>query len=259
VLDYRWFLPALALRAVRRRYRRTILGWPWLVIRPLSGALAGALLFAGVLGVQTGRVPYLLFFAVGSAAWSLVSVGLLWCTRSLEVNRRLLRTAYFPRLLLPVSHLAPALLEFAIFFLVAVAVGIYYAAVGEYPLPPPTDLLYLPVAVLYGCLLVLALGLWTSVLGARNRDLRFSLGYVTQAWMFVTPVIYPLTAVPGAWRFVVTCNPATLLVVLLRQAMLGTHELEPAMAVSGLVALLPLLLGGFWFFTRAPITSLDEV
>lgn len=259
VLAYRWFLPALALRAVRRRYRRTILGWPWLVVRPLAGALAGALLFAGVLGVETGRVPYLLFFAVGLTAWSIINVGLLWCTRSLEVNRRLLRTTYFPRLLLPISHLVPALVEFVVFFLVALAIAVYYATVGDYPLPGPEGLPYVLLALLYGCLLVLGLGLWTSVLGARNRDLRFSLSYVTQAWLFLTPVIYPLSAVPESWRAVVTWNPATLLVVLFREGALGTDELEPAMVVSGLVVLVPLLLSGLWFFSRAPITSLDEV
>lgn len=256
---YGWFLPALALKAVRRRYRRTLLGWPWLVLRPLAGALAGALLFAGVLGVETGAVPYLLFFTVGLAAWSIVNVGLMWVTRSLEVNRRLLRTTYFPRLLLPLSHLAPALLEFAVFCAVALAVGAYYAASGQYSLPSAAGAPLVVGAVAYGCLLVLAIGLWTSVLGARNRDLRFSLGYITQAWLFVTPVIYPLAAVPESWQTLVSLNPATLLVVAFRDGALGTDELQPVMVLSGAAFLVPVLLGGLWFFTRSTVTALDQV
>jgi lipopolysaccharide transport system permease protein len=259
VLEYAYFLPTLALEALRRRYRRTLLGWPWLIVRPLATALAGTLLFAGILGVQTDPVPYVLFFSVGMAAWSLVAVGVLWCTRSLEINRRLLGTLYFPRSLLPVSHLAPALVEFAVFFAVAIALVAGFAAFDRYPLPDPASIVYLVLALGYGLALVLAIGWWTAVLGARNRDLRLSLAFVTQGWLYATPVIYPLSAVPEDWRWAVSVNPATLLVVLFRRAVLGQGEVQTTMVVSAVALVIPLFVGGLWFFHRSRVTELRRV
>jgi lipopolysaccharide transport system permease protein len=256
--SYRALMWPLALQAIRRRYRRTLLGWPWLVIRPLIAAVAGSILFAGVLGVETGP-PYLLFFAVSMAAWSLLNVGLPWCTRSLEMNRRLLETVYFPRLLLPVTHLVPAIVEFAVFVVVALLVACYFLLAGGYSLPPPTSLLYAVGATVYGLSLVLAIGLWTCILGARNRDLRFSLPYIVQVWLFATPVVYPITAVPADWRAVISANPATLLVSMFRRGFFEQEQITQPMVVGGFGVTVPLLLGGFWFFHRARVTTLEPV
>lgn len=260
LVEYSPFLVLFARDAARRRWRRTRLGWPWLVVRPLVGALAGTVLFSNLLGVDAGPLPYLLFYAAGLAAWTLLDVGLLWCTRSLEINRRLLQNVYFPRIFLPVTHIYPALIEFSVYLAVLLGmIGYYVAVYGSSAHPSLSSLPFLVLAVLYAVTLVIGLGLWTSVLGAHNRDLRFSLRYVTQLWMLGTPIIYPLELVPQRWRILVEANPATALVVMFRKGVLGVGELSMLMVLSATVVLTVTVASGLWFFHRAPVTSLNRV
>lgn len=248
-----------AREAVKRRYQRTILGWAWLFIRPLAAVAAAAILFGRVLQVDPGPVPYFLFFLTGFAIWSFFDFGLMWVTRSLEINRRLLKKVYFPRLLLPLSHLGPPLFELGIYLVILVLTLLFYRLThGTLYLADGAAPLLALLAIPYVAALALGIGLWTSVLGAVNRDLRFTLRYVLQFWFYLTPVIYPLTRLDGTLRVIAELNPMTFPVTLMLSG-IGIGAVPSTSIVSGLVVCVVAVVSGLWFFHSNEATSLDRL
>jgi lipopolysaccharide transport system permease protein len=245
--------------AVSRVYKRTVLGVAWLFIRPLATVAIGALFFGGVLGVKTDGVPYFLFFLIGISVWHLFDSSLMWATRSLEANRRLLKKVYFPRLVLPVSHLAPALVDFGIFFLlIIITFGFYYIDRGNLYITNPATLLSVPVSVLLCIMTALSIGFWTSVLGVNVRDVRFVLRYVLQIWLLCTPVIYPLSTVPEEWRWIMMINPMTGIVEAYRYGWFGVGALDMQLLGVSIGVMLCLFVTGLIFFLRQEAQAIDR-
>ena len=259
VWKYRRLLRFFAARALQKMYRRTVLGRFWLIIRPLAPLLVATLIFGNVLSIQTG-IPFPLFFITGMTCWSLFTKTLQWVTRSLELNRKVLKRLYFPRLILPVSMTAPAWLELLLFLAFMIGVGVYYSlrdGVSYFIWSP--RLFVAPMALLLSCLFALGIGLWTSVLGAGARDVRFTLNYVLDAWLYFTPVIYPISFVPEEWHWLLALNPMATLVEAFKWSTLGLGRLDlPSVAVSlGIIA--ATLGGGLWYFNRAEAASIDKL
>jgi lipopolysaccharide transport system permease protein len=257
---YRHLIRFFGGRTLAKTYRRTVLGWLWVFIRPLVTVSVSAAVFHGIVGIETGKTPYFLFFLVGMTCWSLFESALTWTTRSLELNRRLLKKQYVPRLVLPIACLAPALAELCINLGVILLTTIYYgvtAGTTYVTLGPATGFAFL--AIVLGCGLALAIGLWTSVLAAKARDVRFLLGYVLQPWFFVTPVIYPLTSVPERWRWLAELNPLTTIVELFRLGVLG-EGVASAPHVAGVIGtVVVVMLLGLTFFDRTESATVEEI
>jgi len=258
---YRGLLRFFALRSLEKIVGRTVLGKWWLVLRPSVEVGTAVLIFAGILGAKSsGRVPYVVMFIAGATCWRLFENSALWSTRSLELNRKLLGKVYFPRMLLPVASLAPAIVEFLFYlgFLV-VAIAIASALDGYMYLRTDAGLLLAPVALGMGLMLAVGIGLFTSVLGASARDIRFSLGYVLGFWYFLTPVIYPLEQVPPRMRWLVELNPMTPIVELFKWAVLDAGQVRPVgLAVSaGLIVCV--WAAGLRFFSRYEAEAVDRI
>ncbi len=247
-------------RTLAKTYRRTVLGWLWVLIRPLVTVSVSAAVFHGIVGIEAGKTPYFLFFLVGMTCWSLFESALTWTTRSLELNRRLLKKQYVPRLVLPVASLAPALAELGINLGMIALTAMYFrvtAGAMYVVLGPTTGFALLALALCCG--LALAIGLWTSVLAAKARDVRFLLAYVLQPLFFVTPVIYPLTSVPERWRWLVELNPLTTIVELFRRGLLG-EGLTSALHVVGVIAIVAvIMLLGLVFFDRTESATVEGI
>ena len=154
-------------------YRRTKLGWLWLFLRVSAPVGINSLIFGGLLGVNSSGPPYFLFFVCGSATWILFERSLLVVTRSLERNRKLVTKVYFPRLILPLSSVAPGLLYLAIMLLVMIVTVFYHRhRSGVWYITLRPELLVSVAAVFFALIFTVAVGLWTSVLQARYRDIR---------------------------------------------------------------------------------------
>ncbi len=258
VWRYRRLLRFFASRALQKLYARTLLGWSWILIRPLFPLLVNTFVFSGVLAVSAGDVPYFLFLVVGTAPWDLFQGIVMWGTRSLELNRGLLARIYIPRLLLPVAMGAPALLNFAIYL------GVIVAAIGYYRVT--RGVLYLnPVALgwaLQACLLAWLLGLgialWTSVPALIARDVRFTLGYVLGFWVFLTPVMYPLSSVPEKYRWLIALNPLTPAVESFKFGVLGIGMIDTRSLLIAWGSTCVVLGSGLLFFMRAERTAADK-
>ena len=256
----RALLPYFARRYLEKLYVRTWLGWLWIPLRPILDIGSRVLIFGSLLGAPSDGVPYLLFFVIGTSTWTLFSESAIWGTRSIEMNRRFLRRLYLPRLTLLLAALAPSALRFAMYMVIALVAFAYYGLVeGELYLELQAETLLLPAGLLLAVLLALSLACWTSVYGAYARDVRFGMGYALSFWYFLTPVIYPLSAVPENLRTLASLNPMTTPIEMVRLGVFGKGEvLASGLASTGLVIL---VIGGLglWFFDRSEARALDSV
>lgn len=248
----RWLVPYFGLRMVEKRYARTFLGWLWIPLRPVLDLAGRALLFGGLLGVDSGDRPYLVFFAIGMASWYLFERTAFWGTRSLELNRAFFRRVQVPRLTAVVGAVIPAAVDFAIYAAIAAIVlgyhwlvdGVLYAGTGM------TTLLVVPGLALL-VLLGLAVALWTSPAGAHARDIRFTIGYVLAFVFVITPVIYPISVVPDRYRPLAELNPITAPIETVKYALLATAPPTATSLVSTAIAIVVVGVGGLWTFGRA--------
>jgi lipopolysaccharide transport system permease protein len=260
VWQYRRMFVFFGRRAVAKLYRKTVLGVAWIFLRPLIPLLVRVFLFGALLRVgSTGDVPYFLFLAVGTTAWDLFASSVMWATRSLELNGGILTRVYVPRLILPLSTMVPGLIYFSIHIGVIVCALVYYRVTGGVWHFDGTWLVVAPVAVVLIIVFAFAIGLFTSVLGAEARDVRFGLGYVLEFWIYLTPVVYPLAIVPGGAQWALMLNPMAVLVVAFRGAILGGEGPSPMAWVSAIGIIGVLLAAGLMFFQRAEAEAVDSL
>lgn len=257
---HRGLLRFFATRAIDKVARRTILGRLWLLLRPLLDVASRVLIFGGLLGIPSNGIPYFLFFLAGMTVWAFFEQTLIWATRSLELNRKLLQKVYFPRILLPIASSAPALYQLGVYFtLLALAIVVISVSDATMYLQLDLQLLAAIGAVFLAGALALAIGIWTSVLGANVRDVRYSLLYVLGFWFFVTPVIYPLSLVPEGYRTLAQVNPMTPIVELFRMSLFDAGQVASWSLAGTVVLIFVLGLSGLWYFGRAESAAVDRL
>jgi lipopolysaccharide transport system permease protein len=212
-------------RFVQKRISRTFFGYLWLFLPVVLPLLMGALVFGGILDVQTPGVPYFLFFIVALSAWTVFATTAYWATRSLELTRSEIRRLYVPRLIPLVAAATIPLLTLAVFMVILACATVFYVlARGDFYLDLGLSTLLAPVAIAMLLVFALACGLWFSPLAPRARDVRRLAGTVLGVWYFLTPVIYPIDEIPDGWRFLASLNPVTAPVELFKQGLIGTGE-----------------------------------
>jgi lipopolysaccharide transport system permease protein len=239
---------------------RSRLGVLWIPLRPLLTVATRALVFGGVLNAPSEGLPYFLFFLTGMAVWDVFDRTLFWATRSIELNARLLRKMYFPRLLLPASALVPAALDFAVYcVLVVLAIAGFSIADGHGYLQVAPALLIAAAGLVLIAAMAVGFGLLLSVLGAFTRDVRFSLSYVLGFWFFLTPVVYPVSAIPAAFRDLAAMNPLSAPIEMVRNGLYGTGQVQPGAVVVACVTAAVALAIGFLFFSRWESESIDSL
>lgn len=248
-----------ASRALEKNYTRTKLGWGWLVIRPVMDILAKTIVFGGVLKVPSAGVPYLLFYLVGSSAWRVFDRGVYWGTRGIELNRKLIERLYFPRLLLPAAALIPALFEFGVYVVLTLAaVGYYWVAKGHLYLSGGLPLLVGFAGLFLLVLFAGSITLWTSVWGREYRDVRFTMRYVLEFWFFVTPILYPLSAVPSDVRFLAIANPVTSLVEMMKWGFVDAGDVHALWVLWSIGCICVSIGCGLWYFRRYELSFTRE-
>jgi lipopolysaccharide transport system permease protein len=263
VWAYRRLFSYFGKRSVQRRYRNTVLGPAWLIIRPVLPIAIRTLVFGGVLGVDSPGVPYFLFTMVGSSVWDLFSGCLMWSTRSLQMNRGFIGRLYFPRVIVPAATMALALVNFLIMLgIMGVALAYYYYKDGQLYLAGPSHLPWALAAVVMAVTLAFSVGLWTSPIGAQYRDVRFTLSYILEFWSLLTPVMYPLShmlsRLPPKYHWVVFLNPLAGVVQAFKWGFLGIEELNVTAFVVDVFLTLLVLLSGLWYFSRVEGQAIDR-
>jgi lipopolysaccharide transport system permease protein len=185
---------------------------------------------------------------------------MLWVTQSLEAAKGLIKKVYFPRIIAPIAAVAPALAEFAsMFTLLVLACVVYWIKDGTFYLRIGFGMLAGVIAVFLTCFFVVAVGLWTSVLQIRHKDVRYSVRYMNQFWNYATPVIYPMSQVPAKYRFLMYLNPMAPLVEMYKWGMLGIGQF-PAKELACAMVIISIVFGaGLVFFNRSEAASIDKL
>lgn len=251
--EYRDLLYFLVWRDIKVRYKQTALGAAWAILQPLLATIVFSIFFGRLAKVPSDGIPYPVFAYVGFLPWQLFAYSLTESTNSLVTNQNLIRKVYFPRLLVPLSAVLAGLVDFAIAFMVLLALLLKYGIV------PKASIVVLPVFLLLAVASALAVGLWLSALNVQYRDVRYTIPFLTQLWMFATPVVYPSSLIPARWRSLYGLNPMAGVVEGFRWAMLGKSG-NPGLLiwVSAAVVVL-MLIGGLIYFRRMESTFADIV
>ena len=251
--------PQLGWRVLVKRIWGTKLGAGWLVLRPLMDTLGKALLFGALLGVAApGGVPYFIFVLAGLIAWRLFDRIVLYATRSFDIYRKVMREIDFPLLLVPLSSAAYPVVEVTVYVGVFVGALLFYLALdGQFYLDIGVHSLLVPaglaILVASGC----GLGFWTSVLHGKARDTRLVMRYVLELWLYLTPVIYPLGAIPPAYQVLASSNPLTAPVEMVKLGLLGIGRVGLYPAIWSVAFAMIAVVSGLWFFSREARSSVD--
>ncbi|MFL5340334.1 MAG: ABC transporter permease [Gemmataceae bacterium] len=254
---YRELLFFLAWRDVKLRYKQTALGVAWAVLQPLATMLVFSIFFGKLGGMKSDGVPYPLFVLTALLPWQLFAYSLTQASNSLVSEQRLITKVYFPRLIVPFSSVLAGLADFVVTFVLLIGLLAWYAVQGRLSWPG-WPLLTLPLFVLLSVATALSVGLWLSALNVKYRDFRYTLPFLTQFWLFATPVAYPSSIVPEPYRALYGLNPMAGVVEGFRWLLLGTSPPGPLMAVS-VVVVIVLLAGGLFYFRRLERTFADIV
>ncbi len=253
VWRYRELVYFLTWRDIKVRYKQTFLGAAWAILQPFLTMVVFTLFFGRLAHIPSDNVPYPIFSYAALLPWQLFSKALNDAGRSLVANRNMLTKVYFPRLVIPLASLLGGVVDFGIAFLVLLAMMAYYG------IAPTARVWALVPFLLLALITALGVGLWLSALNVLYRDVGYTLPFLTQAWMFITPIAYSSTLVPPKWRLLYALNPMAGVVNGFRWALLGTPTgPDASLAVSTAVAFL-LLVSGLYFFRRMERQFADRV
>jgi lipopolysaccharide transport system permease protein len=250
---YRELLWFLAWRDIKVRYKQTVLGIGWAVLQPLFMMIVSSVIFGGLGKIPSGELPYPLFALCALLPWQLFAYALTQASNSVVAEQNLITKVYFPRLIIPLASILSALADFAIAFVLLLAMMAYYGAV------PGWEVVTLPFFVLLALAAALAVGLWLSALNVQYRDFRYTITFLTQFWFFATPVVYPSSLIPEKWRLLYGLNPMAGVVEGFRWALLGKAEPPGPMLGVSVLSVAVLLVGGLYYFRRMERSFADVV
>jgi lipopolysaccharide transport system permease protein len=240
---YRELLFILTWRDIKVRYKQTVLGAAWAVIQPLATMVVFSMFFGQVAGLSSGEVQYPLFVFAGLLPWFFFSNAITSASQSVVGSQSLVTKVYFPRLLIPVAAVGAPVVDFAIAFIILLAMMFGYGVM------PGWNMLLAPLIALGLLVAALGVGILLSALTVAYRDFRYVVPFMVQLWMFATPAIYmdPETAIGPRGRALLPLNPAYGLIANFRAAILGGGIDWYSLAVSGAVGLGLLVVGCLYF------------
>ncbi len=258
---YRELVYFMIWRDIKVRYKQTALGAAWAIIQPFFTMVVFTLFFGKLAKVPSDNVPYPIFSYAGLLPWGLFTKALSDAGRSMISNRSMITKIYFPRLVIPIASVLAGVVDFAIAILVLFGMMIYYNTLpnGNYHVVPTAAIWTLPLFLLLSLVTALGVGLWLSALNVIYRDINYILPFITQFWLFITPIAYPSSMIPEKWRLLYALNPMTGVVEGFRWALLGTETAPgPMLAVSSTIAVL-VLISGLFYFRRMERTFADQI
>ena len=242
IWDYRELLYFLIWRDIKVRYKQTALGASWAIIQPFFTMVVFSLFFGHLGKMPSDGIPYPLFSFAALVPWAFFANGLSQSSNSLVGSAHLITKVYFPRLVIPLASAFSGVVDFLIAFAVLIVLMVYY---GMFP---SLNIVWLPLFILLAMVTSLGVGLWLSALNVKYRDVRYVVPFVTQIWLFVTPIAYPSSLLQEPWHTLYGLNPMVGVVEGFRWALLNTNTRPgPMIAVSSVAALLILVTGAFYF------------
>ena len=266
VWRYRDLFLTMVWRDISARYRQSLVGIGWVVVKPIVSMVIFAFIFGRVAGIKSDGTPYPLFAFTALLPWMYFSGALSSATMSVVSTGSLLKKVYFPRLLLPLIGITVSLIELLIqLVILAVLIAGYHlaapigadGAVWRFDLSP--RLLMAPALVLICMATALAVGLWLTALNVKYRDIGQAVPFLTQAWMWLSPIVYPSSLVPEHLRMVYGLNPMVGVIEGFRWSLLGSPAPDWTMVIVSGVVVVALLVSGLFFFQRTEASFADVI
>jgi len=240
---YRELITSFTLRDIKLRYKQTGLGIAWAVLQPVLTMVIFTVFFGGLAKIPSDGVPYPLFVLAALLPWTLFAEGLTRSTTSMVTNANIMTKVYFPRLIMPLSSIISPLVDFAVSFIILIAMMVYYGFV------PTLNILFLPVFLLLALATALGVGLWLSALNVKYRDFQYTVPFLIQIGMFASPVVYASSLVPESLRVWYGLNPMAGVIEGFRWALLGSGA-PSAMVLVSVGMVIVLLVSGMFYFRR---------
>jgi len=250
---FRELLFFLMWRDVKVRYRQTALGVGWAVLQPLAAMAVFALFFGRLAGVPSDGIAYPAFVYVALVPWTYVATAVGAGAPALVTNQNLVAKVYFPRLLIPIAAVGTPLVDMVI------ALALAIVLVGAYGLWPREALLVLPAFTMLAIGAALGATLWLSAITVKYRDVRYTLPFLLQLWLFLSPVAYPSSLVPEPWRVLYAMNPMATVIDGFRWALLGTAPPHPVLLAATTVTVVTIVMTGLWYFRRVERAFADII
>ncbi len=251
--EYRELVYFLIWRDLKVRYKQTVIGATWAIFQPLMTTGIFTVIFGEFAKIPSDGLPYPIFVFTALLCWNYFASALNRATGSVVNEAHLISKVYFPRLIIPLAGVVSGLVDFAIAFVVLLGMMVWFGIV------PTWGALALPLFLLLALMTALAVGLWLSALNARYRDVGHTIPFLTQFWMFASPVFYPVSLVPEKWRLLYSLNPMAGVIEGFRWALLGKESPDFGVMAASATVVIVLLVGGLAFFKRMERTFADVV
>jgi lipopolysaccharide transport system permease protein len=251
--EYRELLYFLIWRDIKVRYKQTALGAAWAIIQPFFTMVVFSLFFGRLAKVPSDGIPYPVFSYAALVPWTFFAHGLAQSSDSLVGSANLIRKVYFPRLVIPIGTVCAGVVDFSLAFVMLLMM------MGYFHIVPTANVIWLPLLLLLALSAALGVGLWLSALNVKYRDVRYVVPFITQFWMFATPIAYPSSLLEEPWRTIYGLNPMVGVVEGFRWALLGTTTAPGPIVLVSALASAGILIGGAFYFRRMEKTFADTV
>jgi len=240
--QYRDLFYFLVTRDIKVKYKQTVLGGLWAIIQPFFSMVVFTLFFGKLAKIPSDGIPYPIFNYTAMIAWTYFATSITGSSNSLVGNTNLISKVYFPRLIIPLSPVLAGLLDFFIAFVVLIGMMFYFH------LHPTVMILLTPFLVILMMLTSSGIGMFLAAMNAKYRDIKFTIPFLVQLWMFASPIVYPASMIPEKYRLIYALNPMTGIIEGFRSALLGKMAFPTSMiTISAVVSLIIFICGLFYF------------
>lgn len=251
--QFRELLYFLSWRDIKVRYKQTALGASWAIIQPFMTMVVFSVFFGKLAKMPSDGIPYPIFAFAALVPWTFFSNGLTQSGNSLVQSAGMLKKVYFPRLIVPASSVLSGIVDFVFAFAVLLGMMLWYG------IAPTANVVWLPLMLMLAFGTAFGVGLWLSAMNVQFRDVRYTIPFITQFWLFATPIAYPSSLLSEPWRTVYGINPMVGVVEGFRWALLGTDTAPGPVIVVSVVTMLTILIAGLFYFRRMENTFADVV
>jgi len=258
IFRYRYLIYMFVKRDFVTLYKQTILGPLWYIIQPLVNSVIFTIIFGKVAKIPTDGTPPFLFYMAGTVVWSYFSTCLTQTSNTFVSNRDIFGKVYFPRMTVPISIVIASIFQFIIQFAIFLGFLFYFWYQGA-EIFVSKSAFALPLILIQMGILGLGVGILISSLVTKYRDLTFAMTFAVQIWMYITPVVYPLTEVPERYRSLYVLNPMVSIVETFREAFLGVSSIEQKHIIISVLVTLCIFGIGVVMFSRIEKTFMDTV
>lgn len=258
VWNYRDLIILFTKRSFKVTYKQTILGPAWLFINPILSSFVYYIIFNRIAGLGTDGVPQMLFYLASNAIWTFFSTCVTTNATTFTANAGVFGKVYFPRLTMPISSVLSSVVQFGIQMIIVVILFVIYVITGQVH-PHWLAILLLPVILFVLGMMGLGVGIIISSLTTKYRDLSILVGFGMQLWMYITPVVYPISQTGGMFRYLMMVNPVSAPVELFRYALLGVGVINPISLIWSVVFAFLVVFFGIMIFNKVERTFMDTV